>query len=269
MNDNENLGPEDETRRIPSSDSPYGPRPATPPAQQPPPYGQSAQNQPGPPPYGQQPYGQPHGPQPPGYGQQPPAYGAQYPPPGYGAPATAAGPIRPRVLWIVLAWVLFLVLLIVGIGGFAGGLFSTINDAAPTKTFGSGQTVSVPLDPKDKPVIYAAADQPTDVQCRVDGTENQKITLTQPGGSQTITVGNTKWELLFNVGVPAAGTYQVTCDGQGVKFGIGKNFVGSAGKLVGGAVALVALPAVGFLIAVTVTIVVLVRRSGARKRMMR
>ena len=184
-------------------------------------------------------------------------------------PPQATGPIRPRVLWIVLAWLLFLVLLIVGIGGFAGGLFSTINEAAPSTTFGSGKTVSVPLDPKDKPVIYAAAAQPTDVQCQVQGSANQKITLTQPSTSQTVTVGDTKWELLFHVGVPAQGTYQVTCEGEGVKFGVGKELVGSAGKLVGGAIAMIALPFVGFLIAVVTTIVVLVRRSGARKRMMR
>lgn len=210
----------------------------------------------------------PHPDSPYGYGQQfpPPAYATA--PPMYGRPS-APGPLRPRILWIVLAWVLFVILLIVGIGGFAGGLFSTLNDAAPTTSFGSGKTVSVPLDPKDKPAIYASAGQPTDVQCQVVGSENQKITLTQPSASQTLTVGDTKWELLFRIGVPAPGTYQVTCEGQGVTFGTGKELIASAGKLVGGAVALVALPLVGFLIAMVVTIVVLVRRSGARKRMMR
>ncbi|MEZ0072193.1 hypothetical protein [Planotetraspora sp. GP83] len=198
-----------------------------------------------------------------------PAYasGGQYPPPSYGTPPPprAAGPVRPRLLWVFLAWALFVVLLIVGVGGFAGGLFSTISDVAPAKTFAGGQAVSARLDPKDKPAIYAAADQPTNVSCEVRGDQDEKVTLTQPKTSQTVAIGDRKWELLFTVGVPSAGTYQVSCDGEGVTFGIGKELTASGGKL-GGAIALLALPFLGFLAAVIVTIVVLVRRSANRRR---
>ncbi|MBO3750318.1 hypothetical protein J5X84_29915 [Streptosporangiaceae bacterium NEAU-GS5] len=168
-------------------------------------------------------------------------------------------------MWVVLSWLLFVVLLIVGIVGFAGGLVSTINDAAPSSTFTSGQTVNVALNPADKPAIYAAADKPTDVNCQAQGSAGEKVTLNHPSTSQTVSLGGDRWELLFTVGVPSAGTYQVTCEGDGVRFGVGKELIGNAGKLVGGAIALVALPAVGFLLALVVTIVVLVRRGSARK----
>ncbi|WP_055480526.1 hypothetical protein [Sphaerimonospora mesophila] len=197
--------------------------------------------------------------------------GAYLPPPGYQPPGPArpAGPVRPRLLWIFLSWALFLVLLIVGIVGFAGNLVSTINDSAPTTTFGSGKTVSVELDAKDKPAIYAAADQPTDVQCQVGDGQDPRIKLTQPAGSQVVTVDGTKWELLFKVDVPEAGTYQVTCEGAGVTFGVGRELAAETDKLVGGVIALVALPVIGFLIALVVTTVVLVRRSSARRNLAR
>jgi hypothetical protein len=172
------------------------------------------------------------------------------------------------VLWIVLSWALFVVLLVVGVAGFAGGLVSTINDSVPTTTFASGATVNAALDPAAKPAIYAASNQPVDVHCQVQGAPGQKITLKRPGASQTVTFGDVEWEVIFEVGVPAAGTYQVTCDGDGVRFGIGKSLLGNAGKLVGGTIALLGLPAIGFLLAVVVTIVVLVRRSSARRSLM-
>ncbi|WP_169944246.1 hypothetical protein [Microbispora sp. H11081] len=184
-------------------------------------------------------------------------------PPPYGGPR----PIRPRLLWIFLSWALFFVLLVAGVGGFAGGLFSTIGGIAPTTTFSGGQSVNVALDPADSPAIYAAVDQPTDVSCRLGDGSDPQVRLTRPAASQTITLNGTTWELLFEVGVPSAGTYQVACEGDGVRFGVGKQLAGDIGGLVGGALALLALPAIGFLAAVTVTIVVLVRRSGARRRM--
>ncbi|WP_214108920.1 hypothetical protein [Acrocarpospora catenulata] len=200
------------------------------------------------------PYGQNYG----NYGQ----YGQYPPPPANPGPPP---PIRPRVLWIVLSWVLFVILLIAGVLGFAGGLFAGVNDAAPTTTFRGGETVKVQLDPANSPAIWAAAAQATNVECQVQGgNPDDKITLTQPSTSQSLTLGSDNWELVFQVGVPAAGEYQVACDGDGVKFGVGREL--ASAKLVGGAVALLVLPGVGFLVAVIVTIVVLVRRSSARKR---
>ncbi len=189
---------------------------------------------------------------------------------------TPTGPIRPRVLWIVLAWVLCFVLMIVGFGGFFTGAFSFLDGVrkqTPTKTFSSGWAVSVRLDPKDKPVIYGTTAQATDVQCKVVDGKNQTITLTQPSAYHTtITIHDTKMTLLFRIGVPAPGTYHVVCVGEGVRFGIGPDPITALGESASSAIrglALFTLPFAGFLIAVVVTIVVLVRRSGARKRMMR
>ncbi|WP_285704275.1 hypothetical protein [Microtetraspora sp. NBRC 16547] len=203
------------------------------------------------------------------YAQEPSrTQGTPYPQGAYGTPPPP-GPVRPRILWIVLAWVLFLVLLVVGVAGFAGGLTSTIKDAASITTFESGKSVSVELDPKDKPAIYASSDQRADISCEVAGAPGLDVKLTRPSTSQTFTYGDTTWEMVFQIGTPAAGTYQVSCEGEGVTFGVGKEIIGSVGKLVGGAIAMVALPILGFLVAVIVTIVVLVRRGGARKRAMR
>ncbi|WP_062442316.1 hypothetical protein [Herbidospora daliensis] len=209
------------------------------------------------------------------YGQQPhPYYGAPQSP--YGGPPPQ-GPIRPRILWIVLSWVFFLVTLVVGGVLFAAGVGSTIaniGEIAPSSSFQGGETVKVTIDPADSPAIWAAAGQPTDVQCQVTGADpSRQITLDKAAGSQTLTYDGTEWEMLFTIGVPAKGEYQVACDGEGVTFGVGKQLLSAvtadaAGGLVGGLAALVILPGLGFLIAVIVTIVVLVRRGRARRRMM-
>ncbi|MEU6430471.1 hypothetical protein ABZ860_31645 [Microbispora sp. NPDC046973] len=180
-------------------------------------------------------------------------------------PYAGTRPIRPRLLWIFLSWALFVVLLVAGVGGFAGGLFATLGDAAPATIFSGGQSVNVALDPADKPAIYAAVDQPTDVRCRLGDGADARVRLTRPAVSQTVTLNGTTWELLFEAGVPEAGTYPLACEGDGARFGVGKQLTG--GMLVGGAVALLALPTVGFLAALIVTIVVLARRSAARRRM--
>ncbi|MBX6386349.1 MAG: hypothetical protein IRZ07_25810 [Microbispora sp.] len=184
-------------------------------------------------------------------------------PPPYGG----RRPVRPRLLWIFLSWVLFLVLLVAGIGGFADGLFSALGTVAPRTTFSSGQSVDVALDPADKPALYAASDGPASVSCRLGDGTDPGVRLTRPAVSQTITLNGTSWELVFEIGVPRAGIYRISCEGDGVTFGVGRQLSGGAGTLVGGTLALIALPTVGFLAAVIVTIVVLVRRSAARRRM--
>ncbi|WP_424535225.1 hypothetical protein ACOZ38_34475 [Sphaerisporangium viridialbum] len=230
-------------------------------------------------PSGGQGYGNPQGGQ--GYGnpQGGPSYGPSYgtpppPPPGsarpYGSPAhSAPGPVRPRVLWIVLAWLIAVVCFVVGVAGFAGGLFKTINDAAPTQTFKSGGSVAAALDPKGKPVLYASASGPTNVTCSALDAAGQKATLTQPTSSQTVTADGRKWELLFDIGVPAAGTYNIRCkaeEGKDALFGVGKSLTASPGALAGGVASLILIPLAGFVLAVVTTIVVLVRRSRERKR---
>lgn len=205
---------------------------------------------------------QPHG----GQYQGGPSYG--YPPPGYGAPQ---GPppspkIKPGVGWIVGAWLVFVLSVIVGVLGFTGGLFSAIGDAAPTRSFGPGERVTVSLDPADKPAVYVSAEKGTRFECQIEGDPGT-VRLQQPGMRQTLTSGGLQWELALRVGVDKAGDYPITCttaEGTTAKFGLGREI--ATGSVVGGAIALFAVPGLGFLLAVVVTIVVLVKRSGARRR---
>jgi hypothetical protein len=262
------------------------------------PGGQGYGNQPGGPPYGPPPGGQGYGGRPggQGYGNQPGGYGAPGygpppggpsfgPPPGgqgygapsygapqspYGAPPPSSGAVRPRLLWVVLAWVVAVVCVGVGIAGFTGGLFKTLNDAAPSKTFQSGGSTVATVDPADKPALYASSSGPANVTCVAENTATgAKAKLTNPTTAQTVTAGGRVWELLFDIGVPATGEYTFTCqaqEGKQVAFGVGKSVTANAGALAGGVLALILVPLAGFLLALIVTIVVLVRRSRFRKR---
>ncbi|MFC4529531.1 hypothetical protein [Sphaerisporangium dianthi] len=283
----------DATTRLPRPDSSgpqVPPRPQGPPSGSPSdaPYGSASGGQAGSSSYGapagSSPYGAPAGspygapaggpsgaPSGPSYGG--PSYGT--PPPGaahplYATPAPAApGPVRPRVLWIVLAWLVAVICGVVGVVGFAGGLFKTITDAAPTRTFQSGGSVTVAIDPKDKPILYASASGPTDVTCLATDGAGNKVGLTSPKASQTVSADGRAWEAVFDIGVPAPGTYKVSCEAEAGKqalFGVGKSLTADPGALAGGVAFLILVPLAGFLLAVVTTIVVLVRRSRNRKR---
>ncbi|MEV7007862.1 hypothetical protein [Streptosporangium sp. NPDC051022] len=217
----------------------------------------------------QQPYGQPTQPYQGGgqYQGAPPSYG--YPPSGYGAPQ---GPppkvkVKPGIGWIVGVWLLFVLSVIIGIGGFAGGIFSAVTEAAPATSFGSGQKTTVSIDPADKPAIYVSAAKGTQFNCELEGDPGT-VRLQQPGIQQTVTRDGVLWELALRIGVDKAGDYPLTCTTSGeatdAKFGVGKEIV--ATSVVGGTLILIGVPSIGFLLAVIVTIVVLVKRSGARRR---
>ncbi|GAA1512087.1 hypothetical protein GCM10009677_51330 [Sphaerisporangium rubeum] len=218
--------------------------------------------------YGPPPGGQGYSP-PPGQGYGGPSYGAN--PPGYGTPPPAKGQVRPRLLWVFLAWIIAVVCVGIGFAGFAGGLFKTLGDAAPSKTFQSGGSVVATVDPAQKPALYASASGPANVTCVAENAaDGRKAKLTNPSTSQTITADGRVWELLFNIGVPAAGDYKFTCqaeEGQQVVFGVGRSLTANTGALAGGVAALFLVPLIGFLFALIVTIVVLVRRSRFRKRL--
>lgn len=240
----------------------------------------------GPPP-GQGPYqGQPpqFGPPPPQYG--PPQYGQQYHQPGpygqqqpyqpgpYGTPQRF-GPqvdpklIRPRLRWIAVAWGLALLAGLVGVGVFASGILNTVSAVAPSKTFTAGESVTVPLDPADKPVVYLASESPVHYMCRIDGGPGQ-AKLARTSGTERVSIGGTQWQLILVVNAPAKGDYQFTCTTQeptNVRFGVGRDFAAAAGGLVGGVAALLVIPGLGVLAAVIVTIMVVTRRSSHRKRL--
>jgi hypothetical protein len=207
-------------------------------------------------PYGQQQY------------QNGPSYGYAPPGPGYGTPQDPSprAKIKPSIGWIVGVWLVAVLSVVVGIGGFVGGVFGALGDVLPTTSFGSGKTVTVKLDPAAGSVIYVSTTGPTDFECAFQGGPGT-ATLTRPQGQQTVTVNGVSWEMGLLVGVDKAGDYRLTCtadEAAGTEFGVGKEL--STDSLLGGVIALFAVPSGGLLLAVIVTIVVLVRRSGARRR---
>lgn len=80
-------------------------------------------------------------------------------PPAFG-PAPAGlrpGPpvqIRPRLLWVGLAWLLFALLVPAGVATYVTG---TTGTGGPERSFAGGESTTLELDPAADPVIYAAA----------------------------------------------------------------------------------------------------------------
>ncbi|MEU6712496.1 hypothetical protein ABZ897_13530 [Nonomuraea sp. NPDC046802] len=257
------------------------PRPYNPPPGQNPQHGQP-QPPPPPPQYGRQPGSQPgwgpppspygppagYGP-PPGQGQSP--YG---PPPQYGQygqqppypPRIDAKAVRPSLWWIALAWGIAVVCGVAGVVVFVTGVAGSVSDLVPTKTFASGETVTVPIDPANKPAVYVASDQAVNYQCEVSGGAK----LAKTSGSQTVTAGSSVWEQILVINAPAKGDYQLTCtnqEGPTAVYGVGRELSSAAGGVAGGVVSLMVIAGIGVLIGIAGTVVVLVRRSGARKRL--
>ncbi|MER7499650.1 hypothetical protein AB0L05_12070 [Nonomuraea pusilla] len=268
----------------------YGPQPGSQPGFGQPQYGPPPQyGQPGQPgPYGQPgqpgPYGQPGQPGQPGqhdeygqygqqgqYGQPPGQYGqfgqfGQGPQFGSGFDPKA---VRPRLWWIAAAWGVALVCVIVGVALFANGVVGGVSGVAPTKTFAAGENVKVTLDPAERPAVYLSSDTPVHYECRISGGPGQ-AKLATPGTNQTLNDGSATWELILLVNAPKKGEYDLTCAVQeqaDVRFGVGRDLLSAAGGIVGGVAALFLVPGFGVLLAIIMTVVVLVRRNGHRKRL--
>ncbi|MEU9887513.1 hypothetical protein [Sphaerisporangium sp. NPDC051011] len=258
----------------------YVPPPGSPPPGAPghggPGYGGPPRNGPG---YGPPPGGPAYGPPPggPGLGAPPPGPGygphpggpRQGTPPGGPAYRPPAADIRPRRRWILAAWLVAIASLVAGIVIGFGTVTKTIDQAAPTHVFPSGGKVSAPLDPADKPILYASSSGPANVTCLAQDSAGNPVKLTNVSLHQTVTVNGRTWEGMFDIAVPAAGTYEISCRSEGgqVVFGVGKTLTAAVGTVAGGAAAAFLIPTAGFLLAFVVTIVVIVRRRGARRRL--
>ncbi|WP_344891888.1 hypothetical protein [Nonomuraea antimicrobica] len=158
-----------------------------------------------------------------------------------------------------------MVCLAAGVALFVGG----VADAGPTRTFASGESVTVPVDPAEKPGVYIASDTQVSYDCAITGGPGQ-ARLAKTTGTQTVTTGGAVWEQFLVINAPAKGDYQLTCVNQEqatVRYGVGPDAMSAVGGVAGGLVALIAIPVAGLLAAVAGTIVVLVRRGGARKRL--
>jgi hypothetical protein len=250
----------------------YPPPPAPPYAVPP---GQQAY---GPPQYGAPQYGTPQQSAPqygaPQYGGPPPPYGPpqwqgqqQY---GFPPPQVDASRLRPPLWWIAVAWTVAVVCAAVGVALFAGGVTSTVAGLGPSRTFAAGETVTVSVDPADGPAIYLTSPQLVHFQCTSPGGP-AKATLTAPTGKETVTTDGKVWELIAHIHAPTAGEYRFACtveEQSGVTFGIGSGVGAAASGLLGSVAILIILPTVGFLLAVIVTVLVLVRRSSHRKRLL-
>ncbi|SEF68765.1 hypothetical protein SAMN05444920_101377 [Nonomuraea solani] len=169
-----------------------------------------------------------------------------------------------------MVWAVAVVCAVAGVGLFAGGVLGGVVNAAPTKTFAPGESITVTVDPADKPALYVASDAKITYQCAITGGPGP-AKLAKTTGTQTITANGTTWEQFLVINAPAKGDYQLTCanaEQAGVRYGVGRDMLSAAGGgIAGGLAALFLFPVAGLLIGIAGTIVVLVRRNGARKRL--
>ncbi|RCG32620.1 hypothetical protein DQ384_03765 [Sphaerisporangium album] len=118
-------------------------------------------------------------------------------------------------------------------------------------------------------MLYASSSGPANVTCLAQDSSGQPVKLSNVSLHQTVTANGRTWEGMFDIAVPAAGTYEISCRSQGgqVVFGVGKGLVASVGTVAGGALMAFLIPTAGFLLAFVVTIVVFVRRRRARRHL--
>ncbi|WP_246090355.1 hypothetical protein [Nonomuraea deserti] len=171
--------------------------------------------------------------------------------------------MTPPLWWLGAVWGVAAVCLIIAAVMFGGG--SGASGPAPTKTFASGERVTVPIDPADKPAVYIASDTAVNYSCEISGGPGP-AKLAKTAGVPKVTEGGTVWQQFLVINAPARGDYQLTCTHQEqatVRYGIGRDASSSDGGtttplLIGGA---------GLLAAIIGTVVVLAGRSASRKRL--
>jgi hypothetical protein len=168
--------------------------------------------------------------------------------------------IRPRLVWVGLAWLLFGVLVLTGVGTFV----SESTGTGPNRFFAAGEVATIELDPGAGPLIYAALGASGSVRCAPVGPRADLLALTPMTTERSVVIDGREWHAAFDLDPAAAGTYQIVCDGRGASFATGDQ-VGTATG--GAAVALLALPLVGFATAVITTAVVLLRRRSEQERL--
>ncbi|MET7329959.1 hypothetical protein [Nonomuraea sp. NPDC005650] len=155
---------------------------------------------------------------------------------------------------------------IVGVVLFTTGIVSSVSNIAPSRTFASGESVTVPIDPANKPAVYLSSDTAVHYECQISNGAR----LARSTGTQTVTSGSVTWEQILVINAPTKGDYQLSCTTQeqaDVRYGVGRELTSAAGGIAGGVLALLLIPGAGLLVAIVGTVVVLVRRSGARKRL--
>ncbi|MEO3802655.1 hypothetical protein [Nonomuraea sp. B1E8] len=168
--------------------------------------------------------------------------------------------MTPPLWWLAAVWGVAVVCLITAAVMFGGG--TGASGLAPTKAFASGESVTVPIDPADRPAVYIASDTAVHYSCEISGPAR----LAKTPGIPKVTEGGTTWQQFLVVNAPARGDYQLVCTHQeqaAVRYGIGRDASSTGGGtatplLIGGA---------GLLAAVIGTIVVLAGRGASRRRL--
>jgi hypothetical protein len=228
--------------------------------------------QPGQPPYGQPPYGQP--------GQ------VYVPPPPPPTPPIDRRRIRPSLWWLatiplpLIAGVAIAVVLIVD-------AVDTIDK--PMQKFSAPGAITVKLKSGEGRSIYlrgirfgSVSDQgdltdrlgvqPSDLACRAQNVSGERSVNVENTTGFTITLDNDRYEAVKKFTADGAGIYNVSCRFRGdptrpVPLALGPkvNLFGFVGSIFGVFAALIG----GFLIAVTILVIVLVMRYQSKKRLQR
>jgi hypothetical protein len=176
--------------------------------------------------------------------------------------------VKPSLWWLAAPWGVFLACAAVGVYFFIGGM-AGMTGMGPTKTFASGESVTVPVDPANRPGVYVPSGAEVTYDCSISGGPGQ-ARLARTTDAQTITAGGVEWEQFLVINAPAKGEYQLTCTSQDqdtVQYGVGGDLSAAVGRVTSGLFTLIFVPAAGLLVAIGGTIAVLLLRRRSRRRL--
>ncbi|MDQ0813800.1 hypothetical protein QFZ63_005514 [Streptomyces sp. B3I7] len=185
------------------------------------------------------------------------------PPP---APRTPAKELRPGRHWYVTAAVLPVVLIALGAVIGVHAVRNAVDAVDTGHRFADGETVTLRLDPAHEKTIWIRDRGPSSRQsCDINGPGDPA--LNGPGIDVFLT-RREAWNPLFDIDVPRAGEYSLTCSSRG---GPSQYALGDAGGLVtlgGRLLPALLLPVVGVVAGLVLALVTGLRRRGHRRRLL-
>jgi hypothetical protein len=184
-------------------------------------------------------------------------------------PPHVPAPTRPQKLpkaGFIWAPIVFVLSGIIGIAMFAGSFVALASMISDFKTVDAGQTTDLQLGSGEWYVFAGAGSS--------FGLSQVSVSITDPSGVQVVpkstsddyssTTNGTQYQSIGSFDVPSAGSYTVEVAGpSGTRAKIGQISLGLfLGLLIGG----IAVGAIGFVVALIILIVTIVRRSRIRRR---
>ncbi|WP_246064706.1 hypothetical protein [Nonomuraea longispora] len=172
--------------------------------------------------------------------------------------------MTPPLWWLGVVWgvaavcLIAAAVLLAGVGAGASGL-------APVKTFASGESVTVPIDPADRPAVYIASDTAVNYACEISGGPGP-ARLARTADAPEVTEGETVWQQFLVINASVKGDYRLTCVDQEqapVRYGVGRD----AASVGGGTGTSLLIGGAGLLAGFIGTVVVLAGRAASRKRL--